>query len=193
MHIADPATGNLGANAIVCGSAGIATGAGFAAKRLGNGDRVAGGWRAGGGEGGAWGRDSSGADNRVDCEAGGDSSGGGRASDVRKEISRAAGHGIIWEHRVIWASEAHTVLGTTPQEIRISPKARRLAKERGVDLAQLRGSGPGGEILAADVETALISQLSALRCMRLADRVSRGQECPRHTVTRHMGLVRLRG
>lgn len=40
MHIADPATGNLGANAIVCGSAGIATGAAFAAKRLGNG-RVA--------------------------------------------------------------------------------------------------------------------------------------------------------
>jgi acetoin:2,6-dichlorophenolindophenol oxidoreductase subunit alpha len=37
MHIADPATGNLGANAIVAGSAGIATGAAFAAKRLGNG------------------------------------------------------------------------------------------------------------------------------------------------------------
>jgi len=37
MHIADPATGNLGANAIVGGSAGIATGAAFAAKRLGNG------------------------------------------------------------------------------------------------------------------------------------------------------------
>lgn len=40
MHIADPATGNLGANAIVAGSAGIGTGAAFAAKRLGNG-RVA--------------------------------------------------------------------------------------------------------------------------------------------------------
>jgi acetoin:2,6-dichlorophenolindophenol oxidoreductase subunit alpha len=40
MHIADPATGNLGANAIVAGSVGIATGAAFAAKRLGNG-RVA--------------------------------------------------------------------------------------------------------------------------------------------------------
>jgi pyruvate dehydrogenase E1 component alpha subunit len=37
MHIADPATGNLGANAIVCGSAGIATGAALSAKRLGNG------------------------------------------------------------------------------------------------------------------------------------------------------------
>ncbi len=40
MHIADPATGNLGANAIVCGSAGIATGAAFSSRRLGNG-RVA--------------------------------------------------------------------------------------------------------------------------------------------------------
>ncbi len=40
MHIADPATGNLGANAIVGGSVGIATGAAFASKRLGNG-RVA--------------------------------------------------------------------------------------------------------------------------------------------------------
>jgi len=33
MHIADPTTGNLGANAIVAGSAGIATGAAFSAKR----------------------------------------------------------------------------------------------------------------------------------------------------------------
>jgi pyruvate dehydrogenase E1 component alpha subunit len=40
MHIADPATGNLGANAIVCGSAGIATGAAFSSRSLGNG-RVA--------------------------------------------------------------------------------------------------------------------------------------------------------
>ena len=40
MHIADQDTGNLGANAIVGGSAGIATGAAFANQRLGNG-RVA--------------------------------------------------------------------------------------------------------------------------------------------------------
>jgi acetoin:2,6-dichlorophenolindophenol oxidoreductase subunit alpha len=37
MHIADPATGNLGANAIVAGSAGIATGAAFSSKYLRNG------------------------------------------------------------------------------------------------------------------------------------------------------------
>jgi pyruvate dehydrogenase E2 component (dihydrolipoamide acetyltransferase) len=41
-----------------------------------------------------------------------------------------------------------------PSEIRISPKARRLAREHGVDLARLRGSGPGGEILAEDVMNA---------------------------------------
>jgi TPP-dependent pyruvate/acetoin dehydrogenase alpha subunit len=35
MHIADPACGNLGANGIVGGSAGIATGAAFSAKYLG--------------------------------------------------------------------------------------------------------------------------------------------------------------
>lgn len=40
MHIADPSTGNLGANAIVGGSAGIATGAAFTSKYLKNG-RVA--------------------------------------------------------------------------------------------------------------------------------------------------------
>jgi acetoin:2,6-dichlorophenolindophenol oxidoreductase subunit alpha len=40
MHIADQDTGNLGANAIVGGSAAIATGAAFASQRLGNG-RVA--------------------------------------------------------------------------------------------------------------------------------------------------------
>jgi pyruvate dehydrogenase E2 component (dihydrolipoamide acetyltransferase) len=37
---------------------------------------------------------------------------------------------------------------------KISPKARRLAKELGVEIATVRGSGPGGEILASDVQAA---------------------------------------
>ena len=40
MHIADPATGNLGANAIVCGGAALATGAAYASRMLGQ-NRVA--------------------------------------------------------------------------------------------------------------------------------------------------------
>jgi pyruvate dehydrogenase E2 component (dihydrolipoamide acetyltransferase) len=35
--------------------------------------------------------------------------------------------------------------------IKISPKARRLAKEHGVDITKIKGTGPGGEIVAEDV------------------------------------------
>ena len=42
----------------------------------------------------------------------------------------------------------------TTTAARISPKARRLAKELGIDLSLLHGSGPGGEILASDVQAA---------------------------------------
>jgi pyruvate dehydrogenase E2 component (dihydrolipoamide acetyltransferase) len=38
-----------------------------------------------------------------------------------------------------------------------SPKARRLAAERGVDLQVVRGSGPGGAVLAADVSAARVA------------------------------------
>ena len=44
---------------------------------------------------------------------------------------------------------------TAPGErIKASPLARRIAGERGVDLAGLSGSGPGGRIVKADVEAA---------------------------------------
>jgi pyruvate dehydrogenase E2 component (dihydrolipoamide acetyltransferase) len=45
--------------------------------------------------------------------------------------------------------------------MRSSPLARRLASERGVDLGQLRGSGPGGRIVKRDVETAASSPRQA--------------------------------
>lgn len=38
---------------------------------------------------------------------------------------------------------------------RISPKARRLAQEHGIDLAALRGSGADGEILTSDIDAAI--------------------------------------
>ena len=43
---------------------------------------------------------------------------------------------------------------------RISPKARRLAREHGVDIAGLRGSGRNGEILADDIMRAAASGAS---------------------------------
>jgi pyruvate dehydrogenase E2 component (dihydrolipoamide acetyltransferase) len=50
---------------------------------------------------------------------------------------------------------------TTSIAIKISPKARRLAGERGVNLADVRGSGPDGEILASDILAAAESKAAA--------------------------------
>jgi pyruvate dehydrogenase E2 component (dihydrolipoamide acetyltransferase) len=40
----------------------------------------------------------------------------------------------------------------------ISPKARRLAKEAGIDISKVKGTGPGGEILASDIRDAIEAQ-----------------------------------
>ena len=42
-----------------------------------------------------------------------------------------------------------------------SPAARRLARERGIDITALKGTGPRGRIVAADIEAALAVQSSA--------------------------------
>jgi pyruvate dehydrogenase E2 component (dihydrolipoamide acetyltransferase) len=55
------------------------------------------------------------------------------------------------------APAAHEVSSERPAAAgaRLSPKARRLAREGGVDTAKLRGSGPAGAVLAADVLAAV--------------------------------------
>jgi pyruvate dehydrogenase E2 component (dihydrolipoamide acetyltransferase) len=50
------------------------------------------------------------------------------------------------------AAEAPTANGSSNGRIKASPLARRIARERGVDLAQIRGTGPDGRIVAEDVE-----------------------------------------
>jgi pyruvate dehydrogenase E2 component (dihydrolipoamide acetyltransferase) len=45
--------------------------------------------------------------------------------------------------------------------VKASPLARRLARDRGVDLAQVRGTGPEGRIVAEDVEKAAIAAPTA--------------------------------
>jgi pyruvate dehydrogenase E2 component (dihydrolipoamide acetyltransferase) len=53
------------------------------------------------------------------------------------------GHTIAW---LLQPGEA-----VPDRSLKVSPKARRLAKERGIDLAAIKGSGPGGEIVADDI------------------------------------------
>src|SRR5437773_193791 len=63
------------------------------------------------------------------------------------EMAQETGKLISWLKK-----EGESVAKGEPLlEIETSPKARRLAAERGVDLARVSGSGPGGEILALDI------------------------------------------
>ncbi len=55
----------------------------------------------------------------------------------------------------VHAAATSTAERSAASSAKISPKARRLAKELGVDIAAVRGTGPGGEILAADIQAAL--------------------------------------
>jgi pyruvate dehydrogenase E2 component (dihydrolipoamide acetyltransferase) len=52
------------------------------------------------------------------------------------------------------ASGGRPAGGGNGGRLRSSPLARRLASERGVDLGQLSGSGPGGRIIKRDIEAA---------------------------------------
>jgi pyruvate dehydrogenase E2 component (dihydrolipoamide acetyltransferase) len=45
--------------------------------------------------------------------------------------------------------------------VKASPLARRLAREKGLDIAQLQGSGPDGRIVADDVERAVVAPKAA--------------------------------
>jgi pyruvate dehydrogenase E2 component (dihydrolipoamide acetyltransferase) len=63
------------------------------------------------------------------------------------------------------AASSQAVVPVSPlsavTDVRISPKARRLAVERGVALDQVRGSGAGGEILASDILAAAEARATA--------------------------------
>ncbi|HEX8753192.1 MAG TPA: biotin/lipoyl-containing protein [Solirubrobacterales bacterium] len=55
---------------------------------------------------------------------------------------------------------------TSGPRVKASPLARRLARDRGLDLSSLQGSGPGGRIVKADVEGAAQGARSAGRSLR---------------------------
>jgi pyruvate dehydrogenase E2 component (dihydrolipoamide acetyltransferase) len=78
----------------------------------------------------------------------------GEKPPAEKESGAAApaARGKTESHAAPVAVSAHEP--STVSSAKISPKARRLAKELSVDIANVRGSGPGGEILASDIQAA---------------------------------------
>jgi e3 binding domain len=60
---------------------------------------------------------------------------------------------------------------TAPARIAVSPYARRLARERGIPLAGLRGSGPSGRIVAADLDRPVQAASTPAQFAAIATRI----------------------
>jgi pyruvate dehydrogenase E2 component (dihydrolipoamide acetyltransferase) len=60
----------------------------------------------------------------------------------------------------IAATAPATVTAPTGGRMLASPKAKRIAREQGIELGSLRGSGPEGSVLAADVQRAANGNLT---------------------------------
>lgn len=87
---------------------------------------------------------------------------GGAARRRRPRVARAAPTGTAPSGAVPTGTAPSGGLGPAGVSVRvISPIVRRLAKQRGVDLAALRGSGRGGVIRRADVEAATPAPVTA--------------------------------
>jgi pyruvate dehydrogenase E2 component (dihydrolipoamide acetyltransferase) len=69
--------------------------------------------------------------------------------DLKKEAPRPVG-----TPQVVANTMAQTQAQNGASRIFASPLARRIARQRGIDLAMLRGSGPHGRIVLKDVESA---------------------------------------
>ena len=65
--------------------------------------------------------------------------------------------GRIVEADVMAASKDGVITAALPVNVKASPLAKRLAAEKGIDLTRIKGTGPGGRIVQADIEAAPVS------------------------------------
>lgn len=86
---------------------------------------------------------------------------GGTASPAGA-AGAGAREGLAPRDRAGEAVQADAQGGVRPSgEVRASPVARRLAREQGIDINTLSGTGPGGRIVEADVVAAVSQKASA--------------------------------
>jgi len=99
------------------------------------------------------------------------------ATEPTAPAARAGSHAKAEPPQVV-AAQASSSVQPPASTARISPKARRLAKELGVDIAALRGSGSDGEILASDVHEAAQAAAASPATSSVAEKKSRSIEVP---------------
>jgi pyruvate dehydrogenase E2 component (dihydrolipoamide acetyltransferase) len=99
----------------------------------------------------AEGEDEPADDGGADEPEAGDDDGDGAASEQEETEEKEAATATATEER---PSSGSNGAGADGERVKASPVARRMARELGVEIAQLEGSGPGGRIVKADVEAA---------------------------------------
>ena len=96
---------------------------------------------------------------------------GQRASPVAQRMAEATGvdlaavtgtgpAGRITKQDVTQAANAAPIAAPAGERPRATPAARRIGRERAVDLSTVAGSGPGGRIQATDVEAAAAGRVA---------------------------------
>lgn len=83
----------------------------------------------------------------------------GRAGDV-VPVGQVIGL-ILAQGENVPESLAAAPILEAPERMRASPKARRLAREQGIDLSSVRGSGPDGAVLGVDLATGVVTEAPA--------------------------------
>ncbi|MEE2912344.1 MAG: dihydrolipoamide acetyltransferase family protein [Planctomycetota bacterium] len=89
--------------------------------------------------------------------------------DIQEEVIDAEAAAHVADSPTIVSDPPPMIAETSGKELRVSPVARRLAEEHGVDLQTIQGSGPSGRIIKRDilqlvgatVETASAAQTAA--------------------------------
>jgi pyruvate dehydrogenase E2 component (dihydrolipoamide acetyltransferase) len=130
----------------------------------------AGGEAATEGDAGAEASDGAAAEASAPAEAAASTTASGAAASAEASGNGAGSEGAVPAAAAATAEPPAATAGTSPAaaspapaappsegnggRAKASPVARRIARERGIDLSTLQGTGPGGRIVKADVEAA---------------------------------------
>jgi pyruvate dehydrogenase E2 component (dihydrolipoamide acetyltransferase) len=92
-------------------------------------------------------------DDEAEAEGEADAEGDG-SGDEEAAVAGAEGGGGETQAAAGTATREKSSEGNGDGRVKASPVARRMARDLGVELAQLEGTGPGGRIVKADVQAA---------------------------------------
>lgn len=85
------------------------------------------------------------------------------AGEVVAKVAEKESKEEIQEEPVSQKESAFTVEAEGGKRLKVSPLAKRLAMEHGIDLSTIVGTGPGGRIIKRDIEKALAEQKAKTR------------------------------